>query len=467
MRRLLKEDGGIAMVTSLLVMVIIASFATAGFTLAKHTLDSSGNDRRGVQAIHAAEAGIDDFMTYLSTVPTNTVSCATRTGTLPTTPSSTFSAVATFYATSSDTTALNCPSGGSLASFPGAVVIRSTGTSAGVARVMEGFYGLAGLQGGYTLYNGAVYSDGAANFSGQATMTGNPYGADLVSNGNVSLGGGGTIYGNIYAQGTLALGGGTEVKQDAISKLGLTMTGGAIIRGNARSSTQNISESNNSTIGANAYYCTGSPPSPVTGQKLQECNSALPSTKTWSQLTFTYNATDWTSNGNNYTIHTFNDPNACTNAKNYIQGSIASGDHVIRINSTCTLSYGGHDTANVKGNLAIVSNGPLDMASQSLMTSTNGQHNLYLMFNILTARPCATAGVSFNSQALIDSTLNALLYSPCVISFGAQSSTLTGQIIGGSVSFGAGSNITTVPVQIPGNNPNGFQQTMLYRREVK
>jgi hypothetical protein len=88
------------------------------------------------------------------------------------------------------------------------------------------------------------------------------------------------------------------------------------------------------------------------------------------------------------------------------------------------------------------------------------------MFNITTPRPCSSTGISFNSQAMIASTLDALLYTPCQVSFGAQSTSLRGQIVGGQVSFGAGANITTVPMLIPGPNPNGFQQSMTYRREV-
>ena len=350
-----------------------------------------------------------------------------------------------------------------LSAVPAAAVIRSVGTSTGVSRTMEGYYGLAALQGGYTLYNGAVYSDGDATFNGQATMIGAPYGADLVSNGNVTLGGGGTISGSALVLGTLTLKGGTDIKQDAISKLRLDMSGGGIVRGNARSSTADVLTGNNSKIYGTAYYCTGNAPD-AEGPELQECNPNLPSTKTWSQLQFVYNQSDWTSSPFNYTIQQFNDPNACTNARTFI-GNITSGDRLIRINSTCTLSYSGHDVVDVKGNLAIISNGGLSMNSQAEFTAA-AKRKLFLMFNVSTPRPCNTTGIAFNAQATISSTLDALLYTPCQVTFGAQSSTLNGQLVAGGVTFGAGANITSVAVQVPGPNPNGFAQTMKYRREI-
>jgi hypothetical protein len=462
MMKRLRDDSGVAMVTAILAVMVAAFLAGTGFSVAQHTLEQSGNDRRSVQAVHAAEAGIDGFLRYLSTAPISSSACTLGPQPLTSTPASSFLVTAKYYDSSNALMTCN-GTPPALSAVPAAVVIDSVGASSGVSRTMQGYYGLAALQGGYTLYNGAVYTDGDATFNGQATMIGAPYGADLVSNGNVTLGGGGTISGSVLVQGALTIKGGTDIKQDAISKLRLDMSGGAIVRGNARSSTADVLTSNNSTIHGTAYYCTGSPPE-ANGAELQECNPNLPDTKDWSQLQFTYNQSDWTSSPFNYSIHQFNDPNACTNAKTFI-GNITSGDRLIRINSTCTLSYSGQDKVDVKGNLAIVSNGSLSMNSQAEFTAGTSR-KLFLMFNILTPRPCSSTGISFNSQARISSTLDALLYTPCQVTFGAQSSTLNGQLVAGNAIFGAGANITSVAVQVPGPNPNGFAQTMKYRREV-
>jgi Tfp pilus assembly protein PilV len=471
------DDSGIALVTALLAMMVMASLATAAFSMSTHSLNSSANDRRRTQAVHAAEAGVDSFLLYLAnSAQTSATQCPGGAGapaatqTLTTTPASTFTVTTTYFTSLHSGTVLPCP-----AANPGAALIHSVGTSGGVSRTIEALYSLNGIQGGYPLFSGAVYTNGNATFNAQATMlppAGNAYGGNLYANGNISMNAGGTIYGSVYSQGTLAIGGGAVIKQDAMSKLQLTTSGGPTVYGDARSATQGITTSNNTVVYGNANYCTGSAPTGIHGSTTGgDCNSGLPPVQPWagnasySAKQFTYTPTDWSSKG--YGIQTFSDlpgNTACAQAQTFL-AAIVSGDWVVRINSTCTLAYGGQSTINVKGNLALVSDGSLTMDSHATFTSSSA-HNLYLMFNISTAVPCASTGISFNSQASIATTLSALLYTPCQVTFGAQSATLDGQIVAGGVSFGAGANITTVPMLIPGNNPNGYGEAMSYRREV-
>jgi Tfp pilus assembly protein PilX len=467
-----KDDSGIAMITALLATMVVATLAGGAFSLAAHTLNSSATDRRRVQAIHAAEAGLDAFLNYLSTVPVGAVSCTpaeTQNQTIPTTPSSTFTATAQYEASTSDTTDKGCP-----AANPGAAIITSVGTSGGVSRKMEAFYGLTATQTNSVLYNGSIFVDGDATFGGQATTlppSGSPYGADLYSNGSITLQAGGTIYGNVYAQGSLTLKGGADVKQDAVSKLGFTTRGSPIIRGNARSSTAGMSFSNSTIVNGNAFYCTGSAPSgSIGGSKTQQCDPTQPPVQSWTGAQpkqFTYVQADWQNRG--YIVQNFSDAGgvtACTQAKTFM-ATITSGDYVIRINSTCNLAYANFDTLNLKGNMLIVSDGTWSMDGHALVTAGSGNSSTALfVFNYSTPRPCATTGISFNSQAMIDSTVSALIYTPCQVTFGAQSAALSGQIVAGGVSFGAGATITTVPILIPGQSQNGFQQSMRYRREI-
>jgi hypothetical protein len=244
------------------------------------------------------------------------------------------------------------------------------------------------------------------------------------------------------------------------SRLRLNISGASVIRGNARSSTADIIETGASVIQGNAYYCTGSAPGPtVNGSKISNCNAALPGSVPWSSVAFTYTPSNWTG----YTIQTFNDPNACTNALAFIQG-ISSGSYVVRINSNCTLSISGATVINVKGNLAIVSNGPLSMSGATSITSSS-PYNFYLLFNILSSPPCAS-GISLSGASSITATLRTLYYSPCQINFSGASTTMQGQVIGGQVTFSGASTINTTSMIVPGPSPSGFTEQMLYRREV-
>jgi hypothetical protein len=468
--KLLRDESGLAMVTALLAMFVIVALSTAGFTIAQHNLDTSAGDRRSAQAIHAAEAGIDRFLNYLNTAPITGPACSLATETLPTSPPASFTVTATFYPDASGGSApLACP----VTTTPAAVVIRSVGTSAGKSRTMESSVFLSSVPGGNGLIDAAVMADSLANWNGSAAVLGNPDDADLYSNGDLNLSGGGNVYGNVYAQGNLVLGGTTDVKKDAISKLSWSSNGGAIVRGNARSSTSSVTNGN--IIYGNAYYCTGSAPGgTVNGSKIHECPvPTLPSTPLipaafggGSFPVFTYNPADWQASG--YTIQNYaTGTNAdCTAAQTFIN-TYVSGNYLVRIASGCDLRWTSGTVVNTKGNLAIVSDGTLTMSGGASFGNSSGTaHNLYLMFNINTPRPCSTTGISFTGQSSTGSTNNAVIYDPCAIKFTGGAFVLTGQIVGGSVTFGSNSTIQYESTPIPGPTSNGFAEKEQYRREI-
>jgi hypothetical protein len=469
--RLVREESGLAMVTAVLVMMVVVILSATGYTLATHNLDSSAADRRGAQAIHAAEAGIDRFLNYLNTAPISSPACSLPTESLGTSPPATFTVTATFYPDASGgSAALTCP----ISSVPGAVVIHSVGTSAGKSRTMEAEAELSSVIGGPPLTNAAVFADSLANWNGSATVLGNPDNADLYSNGDLNLSGGGGVYGNVMAQGSIVLGGTTDVKKDAVAKGALSSGGSAIVRGNARSSTAGIT--NASIIYGNAYYCTGSAPGgTINGSKIHECpNRTLPTAPPiplqfggGSFPVFTFVPTDWQNSG--YTIQTYSTgTNAdCTAAQAFIN-AITSGNWVVRIISPCDLRWSGGAVVNVRGNLAIISDGTLTMVGGSTFgnPSPSTIRKLHLLFNINTPRPCSVTGVSFTGNTSTGTGNQALIYDPCTIKFTGGSVVLDGQVVGGTVTFGSSSTIQFHTVTIPGTNPNGFAEKEKYRREV-
>ena len=467
--RLVRDERGLAMVTAIVVMFVLVVLSAAGYSLAAHDLDTSARDRRSTQAIHAAEAGIDRFLNYLNTAPISSPAC-TMTETLPTSPAGTFSVTATYYPNQSGSgTPLACP----LSSVPQAVLIKSVGTVAGRSRTMEASVLLNTVLGGPPLTNAAVFADSLANWNGSASVLGNPDDADLYSNGDLNLSGGGGVYGNVMAQGSIVLGGTTDVKKEVVAKGALSIGGGAIVRGNARSSTAGVT--NGSVVYGNAYYCTGSAPGgTIYGAKVRECpNPTLPSVPqippsfgAGSFPVFSYVPGDWQNSG--YTLQTFSSGNNadCTNAKNFIE-AISSGNYVVRIVSGCDLRWTAGSVVNTKGNLAIISNGTLTMAGGASFGNTSGTtHKLHLMFNVNNSRPCTTTGVSFTGNTSTGSTNDTLIYDPCEIKFTGGSIVMTGQIVGGTVTFGSNSTITYHSVTIPGANPSGFGEKEQYRREV-
>jgi hypothetical protein len=183
-------------------------------------------------------------------------------------------------------------------------------------------------------------------------------------------------------------------------------------------------------------------------------------------VSFSYVPTDWVAAG--YTIFTpaGSGSTLCTNAYTFLTTTWITGDYVLRIPGTCTLTI--KDTIALKGNLAIISDGSLSMSSQGKFTSASAR-TLFLMFNINTAPPCtSTTGISLNAQASIGTNIQEVFYTPCAINFNAGSGAfnVNGQIFGGKVDFGGGASITVAAVTIPGHDGIGSALHMSYRREI-
>jgi hypothetical protein len=474
MRRLtmnwLKDDRGIAMITAILVMLTVVSLSTVSFQLATHNLDQSTNERRSVQAIHASEAGLDRFLDYIANqAPIASPACSLPTEALTTSPAASFTVTATYYLTDDGTGTAYGTGNCAPPSVPLSAKIHSVGTSSGKTRTMEAFLGLSATPGGQPLTTGAVFAYGTATWSGSATILGNPDDADLYSVGDLNLSGGGTIKGNVSTQGNLTLGGTTDVKKDVVAKLSTILKGGAVVRGLARSSTSTIS--NAGTIYGNAYYCQTPAPGPIVlGSKIAECPSpTLPATRTFP--VFTYDAAAWQLPGAGGdplgydTTHTFTN---CTSAETFIRTGITDHkSYVVRINDTCALKLTG--SLPIMGNLAIISNGDLQLSGGADFERASGAPNpshLFLMFDILSPPGCTTTGISATGSTTVGSGIDAVLYTPCDVKFAGGAFSVTGQVFGKNVNFSSTSSIQYTTVTIPGANATGFREALRYRREI-
>lgn len=445
------RDEGFALITALLAAMVLVSLGLVAMALSNHSAQQSSSANRRNQAVHAAEAGVDRFFRYLGTADPTSVQCSIPAETLGTTPMSSFSVTATYYPDSQGIgAALACPP----TSTPRAALIRSVGSSGSVTRVMQSLVRLA-TTGGASLGPGAIFADRDLNFSGAAQVIGNPDDADVYSNGDVNLTGGGTVFGNVYSQKTVELKGGTEVKKDVTSKLRLSISGGAIVWGNARSTTANVI--NSGTIKANAYYCTGGPPGGlVLGSKIQECPSpAGPTARTFPD--FPYDSGVWQAFG--YTIQNFT---TCIAAESFID-TIVSGSYVVRITAACTLSVKGGTL--VRGNLAIINNGDIDVKGAVTGVPATAGYNLYLVAKFGTARPCTANGIKATGGAAITG-VNVLFHTPCTIDLSGGAYATQGQVIGGDIKLLSTTSVTYKPVLVPGLAPLGFQLDIAYLREI-
>src|SRR5437867_12311569 len=139
MRRMLKREEGLAMITALLVTMIVLTLSVVMVQLSIHNSDSSAVNRGRVAAVNAAEGGINLVFSQVERNGYANLPC-TLDGDLTTTPVEHYHVVVDYYPSYPPSGAqLTCP----LGQNPAGAVITSTGTSPGanaahpVTRIMQ------------------------------------------------------------------------------------------------------------------------------------------------------------------------------------------------------------------------------------------------------------------------------------------------------------------------------------------
>ena len=479
--RLRHEEHGIAMVISIMVAFVVMLLATVIFGQAIHQSGQSAYGRNRLTSVGAAEAGLNYWFNYIQqTTPSNlTTSPVSQTvGSSPAT--ATFVATPTYYA---DTAGITAFSGTiSSSNAPLSVKIKSVGTVNSVSRTMESFITLTPVYGGI---QGALISNSNTTLTNSFTLNGNSgndadiyvlgtgavfnapsglesiHGSIYVPSGTVnSIGTGTHIYGQVWANGSV-----------------LVNHPQAQIDGNITSTTSSVTVSSGSVSG-NAYYCTGSAPSNVTGTKNSTCALGPPPSQSFPQVSYVQSA--WVSAG--YTnFQTFTGASACTDARDYVEsaGAYAAtgfsghsvGNTVVRITQACVYSNSNNATITMNSNLAIITDSEIDLAQQSTWNGVTSQRDLF-MISTWPAASCPASGVAgshnvtFGNLTGSNALVETFVYTPCTASMQNNNSSFIGQVIGTTLNIGNNFQETYRPIVVPGANLTSYTQNIAYIREV-
>jgi hypothetical protein len=465
--RLAKEESGIALVTAVVVSLVILMLVTVVLQLSVHNVERSADDRRRVQAIDSAEAGIDYYYSYLTDTQGQAINC-NITKPMRGSPGS-FTVHAFFYDTNGVPLSPACPPGASFKE--GYVMLYSEGKSGPAAplRRMQSYAKLTVSKGATFDNSSAIFAQNSVNFTSNARIGGDQYSdADIYSNGDFVLASNSTIYGRIFSQGAVTLKSNSEIKKDVHAKGTVTMLTRAIVRGSVTSSQGSISLAGPSRIYGNAK-ARGTITGGVVDGTRSPNQSGLPDPPTRSYPTFTYVQSKWTDAG--YTIApTFSGASACTDAATYMSNVAnwpPSGGLVIRIaapGTTCIFS----GTTNVYRNLAIISDGAIELSTNArfVPNPSNAVFNVFVFAGLSGTAPCnftARPNSGFNPG------LVTLLYTPstCTIDLLSNSSIAQGQMIGGTINFKHTAALNFQPVTVPGEAIGGFKQDVAYKREIR
>jgi hypothetical protein len=478
MKKNLRAEEGVALVTGLLVSMVVLILSVSAVSLSIHNTGASSYDRRRLQSIDAAEAGIDAYFSMLGTtrfsqVPNHTFGSATTnascvlTGTLTGTPAATYTVTPTFYSNSTgdeSSGATACPERFNRALSTGMtryVVLRSVGVVAGQAAPARTMMSKARLSVTTTSANfpsAAIYARSNATLSANIDLysASGRNDANIYSDGDLTVTTRTSIRGSVYVQGTATIANGNFwARGDVWANNALTMSGGRI-DGAAISSTSTVALSGYTFVGSAKAggAITRQNPARVYGTTSPN-TTGIGAPPSYSYPTYTWNAADWPG----YVTDT-----SCLAAQTRIT-NWTTGSLYIRLTGCPDLSV--PQKANVPGNLGIISDGSITLpVGTNLATTSTTQLSVYFIAGVTGTCGNFTA----NSNSGVGANLKTLIYTPsgCTATMESNSSFASGQIFSGTVTLRSNAPFTFDSVSLPGttDEPVGSLVDIVYKREV-
>jgi hypothetical protein len=502
-----RDERGLALVSALLVSMVVVSMSIAVVVLSIHNVEQSASDRKRLQAVNTAEAGIGTTESLLQTTQTELLPC-TGDGrlhaTLPTSPSSEYTVTVDYYSAYPPVSGaeMTCDDVHNADVLPAAAQITSAGTAVisgqrgAVTRTMETLVALHPLRAGF---NQAVFSDTGLNLQNNLTVLGNVGNdGDIYTNGNFTCANPSTINGSALVQGTVTMSNSCRIIQDAWSKGSITMSQSAEIDHDATASSVNsdnstatISMANTSKVVHNARSagaCTG-----CAGRVLGSItpNSVANNPPRLDLPKINYVQACWANPGScdpDIPIAAYSNfasyNNCSTSGAGNTQDTIDAGyaqNTVVRITANCVLSWQNNTTVNVRANMAIITNGGLRTLNQTTFQSADGSpHDLYLIVpweattggNLTGGVPNCAGGppgphdISIaNNSTFVN--LHVFMYTPCKVTYSNNNAGLGGQVLAGTVDVQNLYQLQFFPLRVPGAGQIvGYKVDIAYEREI-
>src|SRR5512134_1817024 len=170
MRERLRDERGVALIVALLVTFVVLLLSTTVFAMAVRNSEQSANDRKRLQSVSAAEAGLNAAYQHITAPPSGLAGLSdVLTGDVGSGPSgSSYDVEITYYENEDGTEEMSLPF--SITYYPKSALISSAGSSNGkIDRTMETFVVLTPVFSGF---EGAIVSHSSLDLTNRFTLNG-------------------------------------------------------------------------------------------------------------------------------------------------------------------------------------------------------------------------------------------------------------------------------------------------------
>ncbi|MBX6371503.1 MAG: hypothetical protein IRZ02_04520 [Acidothermus sp.] len=519
-----ERENGAAMLLVLALVLMVTAVTTLAIGAVVINQRGAGLDRMRIQAVDAAEAGIDISFATLQASSGTLVPCqvSQKLGSR-----ASFTATLTYYADYPPTAdqVINCSPSSGLTKVPQSVVIRSTGTAptsyAGSgslgSRTVETLLRLSTTPLAAFGFDKALFSNTDLQVTNQVTVTSTSgVNANIYTNGNFQCNSNPNVAGSVYAQGTAYVTNSCVVQGDLWAKGAVTGDSQPTIGGQVRSSTagaklQSTVKIKGDIILAGSLTITDGKSLPIAnwqGKVYQGVTGMpLPPTLTLPVVTWPINLADW----NNGLGETFSMldwqvyvSTHAPNAKSWSQVFPSSGGtsyactissdsyslngplvlpstptifnaYTDGCSSTGISTQGNSTTIVVNADTAIFASS-FTLSKVNIQSGDGKPHKLWIIVPWVnnTNADCTQSGVgsqsiNTNSGLTIDPLLTTLMYTPGGYS-GNNNVTMSGQLYACTLGIARNTlNLTYVPLGVPGakvNQAQTYHVDVVYVREV-
>lgn len=413
-RRALDDDRGVGVPAAIAVVMITFFLAATWVQLSEHSMGISSHERGREQALHTAEAGINQAMSRL----TIDGAYAGESGTLPGGVGEYEITVAPVDPNDPDDNRrlITANSWSPSQSAPRAV--QRTLEAQVDLESTDGFdYAIFAANGGLTVKNrleseGDIYSAAQIEAGNNSEVLG-----DVNALGSVTFGRGSVIEGSIFSDGDVFLGNNAVVQGSVFAGGNVTLENGAVVEGDVQAG-GNVTLGTNATV--NGQVAENSSPPPVTPESLPGF--------TWDATNYSPAPSTW-STTSDFRDHWLASVNA---------DLPFSGHH--KVEDTAVLDL--DEKWAMDGDVTIVSDGPVHI-ERDITNATTGTLDLVVVSN-------HADGIFIKNGVTIPDSIRVLFFAPNGLVEVNNNKHLTGAFYGKQVTVMNDMDVTYNPPDAPG-----------------